>query len=585
MLQIQDSENLNILFSNLLIEELVRLNVLYYCISPGSRSAPLTIAADRHKKTQTKIVYDERGAAFHALGYARATKKAAVLICSSGTAAANYYPAVIEAFQENLPMIVLSADRPVELRNTGANQTINQVDLFGKYTKYFIDLPGPENTKDASFILNIIDDAYSAATAIDAGPVHINCPFREPLSPNKLPWPDNYLSPVKLWLKSSNPYKYKPNKYKPLMKSDLSFVTNIFNKSTDGIILCGRNENQEDLKAILKLAENIRWPIFADITSGLKLNPSPAIIHHFDSLLMDETLSDKLLKLPIIHFSGQFVSKRLLQFLEKFQGEHVHISETSKKIDPAKSVCKHIIHPPHKFIEKLLLELNRTRFSNLLAEVILLNKKVNHEIISFLESTSGQINEISIINLIIENIIRNSSLFISSSMPIRDMDKFALPLKKTITIGANRGASGIDGTIASAIGFALGSKKPTTLLIGDLAFLHDQSSLAMLNNLDIPITIILINNQGGGIFSFLPIAEYKDVFEKNFATPHNLSFKNLAEQFGLNYFTPITSHAFVSIYRQAQTRKIPTLIEIKSDREQNYQFHKQLDAQIKSKLL
>ncbi|MCK5343875.1 MAG: 2-succinyl-5-enolpyruvyl-6-hydroxy-3-cyclohexene-1-carboxylic-acid synthase, partial [Candidatus Heimdallarchaeota archaeon] len=168
---------MNLLWANIIIDELSRHKVNYFCISPGSRSTPLTITATKHPQAKTKIIYDERGAAFHALGYARATKIPAVLICTSGTAAANYYPAVIEAFQENIPMIILSADRPSELRNTGANQTIDQVKLFGKYTRCFIDLPCPSDKNEPSFLLKTMDHVISKSTSVNAGPVHINCMF------------------------------------------------------------------------------------------------------------------------------------------------------------------------------------------------------------------------------------------------------------------------------------------------------------------------------------------------------------------------------------------------------------------------
>lgn len=585
MPEIQNSENLNILYSNLIIEELVRLNVTYFCISPGSRSAPLTIATARNSKTETCIIYDERGAAFHAIGYARASKRPAVLICSSGTATANYYPAVIEAYQENIPLIILSADRPAELRNTGANQTIDQVNLFGKYSMFFADLPCPEEREDAAFILNIIDDAFSAATAINAGPVHLNCQFREPLSPKKLPWPESYIANIKLWIITDKPFTSSTKENPTIAKRDISSIVKIVNESPAGLILTGRNEQPDDQKAILKCAEKTGWPIFADITSGLRFNPSPFIIHHFDILLMDENFLNKLKGLPILHFGGQFVSKKLLNFLEQHKGDHIHISDTSKIIDPAKSVTLKVQNSICAFIENLLPNLQQKKRSSLLDEAQNLNNSVQSEVVSFSVEHEGSLNEISVINLITRHIKDDSSLFIASSMPIRDMDKFAQPVGKSITIGANRGASGIDGTIASAVGFAVGSKKPTTLLIGDLAFLHDQSSLVILSEMDIPLTIVLINNQGGGIFSFLPISDHKDVFERNFGTPHNLSFKNLAEQYSMNYFTPKTNNNFCEVYQKCQSDKTSTLIEIKSERKENYELHKNIDARIKLKLV
>ena len=286
----------------------------------------------------------------------------------------------------------------------------------------------------------------------------------------------------------------------------------------------------------------------------------------------------------ILHFGEQFVSKRLLKFLEESKGEHIRISKYGKTIDPANSVKSHFQYSPKIFIDELLPKLKKNSPSAFLKEIQQQNNIITNEISSFTHKHTKQVNEISIINLVTQNIKDHSSLFIASSMPIRDMDTFALATEKTIAIGANRGASGIDGTIASAAGFAAGHQKPTTLLIGDLAFIHDQSSLITISKDAVPLIIILINNQGGGIFSFLPISNYKDVFEDNFATPHKLSFKNLAEQYGLNYFTPKTNADFIKTYNNCQTNNKPALIEIKSDRRTNYKIHKNFEFHLKEKL-
>jgi len=203
---IKNSANINQLWANIIVEELVRHKINYFCISPGSRSTLLTIAAARHSKVKSKIIYDERGAAFHALGYARATKTPAVLICTSGTAVANYYPAIIEAFQENLPVIILSADRPPELQNRGANQAIDQKNIYGKYTKHNINFPCPSIEKSPVYVLQEINKAIQQSITIEAGPVHVNCMFREPLSSSKESWPQSYINDIENWMTKEEPF-------------------------------------------------------------------------------------------------------------------------------------------------------------------------------------------------------------------------------------------------------------------------------------------------------------------------------------------------------------------------------------------
>jgi 2-succinyl-5-enolpyruvyl-6-hydroxy-3-cyclohexene-1-carboxylate synthase len=586
MHKILSSENLNIHSSSLIIEELVRFGVTYFCVSPGSRSAPLTIAVSRNSKAIMKIIYDERGAAFHALGYSRATQKPAVLICTSGTAVANYYPAVIEASQEFIPLIILSADRPAELRNSGANQTINQVKLFGKYSRFFYDLPCPENINQPSYILKIMDEAYYKAThKTKSGPVHINCTFREPLWPEIQNKPENYITQIKPWLQSNKVFSFPTGNSVSEIDKDSAYLTKFINKNNFGIILCGRLDKNCGQKEIIHLAEKLNWPVFPDITSGLRFSKSSQnIIQHYDQLLLSEKIILSLIGIPVLHFGSQFVSKRLLRILETNKAKHIHIHYTVKVVDPVKSVSKRIIHPIPELIKGILGNLTQKPVQRITKNLISLNSSLFKIIRDYSDNPSVTVNEISVAGLISKYITNKSALFLASSMPVRDMDMYGVAAEREVIVSANRGASGIDGTIASAYGFACGHQKALTLVIGDLAFIHDLSSLAMLQNLQFPFIIILLNNKGGGIFSFLPIADYKEVFEKNFATPHNFSFKNSAKQFDLNYYNPKTNRDFLRVYKKSQTQKAAALIEINSNRFQNLRNHKSLQKEIMSVL-
>ena len=579
---IKNSDNINLLWSNIIVEELIRHKIDYFCISPGSRSTPLTVAAARHSKSRCKLFYDERGSAFHAIGYARATKKPAVLICTSGTAVANYYPAVIEASQEALPLIVLSADRPPELRNRGANQTIDQANIFGKYSRYFTEMPCPSIENPAGFVLQEINQAIKKCMADNGGPVQVNCMFREPLAPQKEQWPASYINDISEWLKDNKPFFEIEKDIVQANETSFDEIVTMLNDNKKGIILLGRCEDAQSRKAVVDLAEHCGWPVFPDITSGLRLNSnSDKVIHYFDQLLLSENLRDRLSNLPVLHFGGQLVSKRLLKFLEKHKAGHIHVMPTNKKIDPANSVTSRIPFAIDRVINHVMPRI-KTK-SLFYKDLQILSQGVHSDVLNFLKS-QNKINEISAVVSISKDIFNETALFVASSMPVRDMDMFAVPGEAHIMVGSNRGASGIDGTIASAIGFANGLQRPLVLLIGDLAFLHDLNSLAMIKECEQPVLIILINNQGGGIFSFLPIAQYEDVFEKNFATPHSYSFDKIAEIFSMKYFNPKTSDDFSSLFSQYQYSKKPTLIEIKTNREENYRLHKNLQEQILSKL-
>ena len=577
--------NINSLWGALIIEELIRNGIDYFCISPGSRSSPLTIAAARNTNAKTKICFDERAAAYHGIGYSRASGKPAVLISTSGTAAANYLPAIIESSLECLPLIVLTADRPPELRFTGANQTIDQVNLFGKYVRWHFDMPCPDESIKLQTVLTTVDHAVHFATAPNGGPVHLNCMYREPLAPSKVPFDKTLLNTLQDWEKNKSPFTKYINPVTTPDNTGLNDLVTLINQSKKGLLVVGRLNSLKERDSIVKLSEELNWPVFADITSGLRTSGAMSgLIHYCDQLL----LSDKVIRFLkpdiILHIGGQLTSKRFLQFIEKYSGgKYVIIKDHPFRHDPAHKAGIRIESSISHFCNKLGTKLKAQKNTKWFDFFVTRSEDVNSAINRFMDENTN-ISEPAVARLVSRNIPENNGLFLASSMPVRDMDMYAVSDAKNIFVGSNRGASGIDGTIASATGFAAGIDRPTTLVIGDLAFIHDMNSLTLLKSAYQPIIVIVINNNGGGIFSFLPVAEFKDIFETYFGTPHDYSFENIAKQFNIFYNEPKDTGQFVSVYKTVIKSKKSAIIEIKTDRKENVKLHKTLQNKIISVL-
>jgi len=576
---------LNSIWSYLIIEELVRNGVTQFCISPGSRSTPLTVAVAKNKRLKPIICYDERGAAYFSVGYARATGKPAALICTSGTAVANYFPAVIEASQDRIPMIILSADRPPELRDTGANQTIDQVKIFGGYVNWHFDLPAPDENLPLQSILTTIDQAVYRSFGTSSGPVHLNCMFREPLISDKNTLPVINTPELNNWKISQKPFTTYHRGISNCSESQYELIASHINTTNNGLLIIGRLNSKVEIDAVRKFAMKLNWPVFADITSGLRFdNDIHNLINYYDLLLHSATVTKQLSPEMIIQIGDQFVSKRLLTFLNSLQPQkYFLINDSNKRYDPMHIITDRIEADIPHFCNTLSKMVKTQKMKNMLNDIVEKNNQIGHLIANSIDSGAA-LSEISVTRIISKLIPKNTGLFLASSMPIRDMDMYAGKNDNFISVGSNRGTSGIDGTIASAAGFAGGLQKPVTLIIGDLAFIHDLNSLALIVSTKYPVIIIVINNHGGGIFSFLPISQQIDVFEKYFGTPHSFHFEYAAKLFHLDYLNPKTVKEFKTQYQTTIHSKKSAIIEIESNREENYRLHKQFESKIRELL-
>ena len=337
------------LWANLIVEEFVRNGITLFCTSPGSRNSPLVIAVADNPDASAIVHLDERASAFYALGYGKAGGTPAALISTSGTAVANYFPAIIEASHSATPMIILSADRPVELRDTGANQTIDQVKIYGSHVRWSFDLPSPTREISPKFVLTTIDQAVYRARRSPCGPVHINCQFAEPLTPG----PDEGIRSEDLeliapWKKGNMPLTtYTPTRMS-LNDDELGPIMEKLTRSSRGLIVVGPLNRQDSAGAMRAAADSLKMPLFADVASGLRFGKEDksGIITHYDLFLRDPHLSTKYQPDLILHLGGRPVSASLNSYMEKSAADYLRVNYTPFRQDPGHKVTHRIATDP-----------------------------------------------------------------------------------------------------------------------------------------------------------------------------------------------------------------------------------------------
>lgn len=569
--RLADAPNLNRLWADLLIEELVRCGVTQFCLAPGSRSSPLAVAVLLHPAAKHLVHFDERGTAFAALGHARATGRPACWITTSGTAVANGLPAIVEASVDGVPLIALTADRPPELRRTGANQTIDQPRIFGEYVRWDFDLPAPSPEVDPAFVLTTVDQAVHRAMH-PRGPVHMNAMFREPLAPE----PDGQpLPPLPdRWINSRRPFTSYPSA--PRLIDDVSDVAARLSSIERGLVVAGRLRSRREGVAALRLAEHLGWPLVADVNSQIRTGTSsPALCAYGDLVVASDTFQTRHAPTAVIQVGARGASKRISRVIAAARPDPLLvISDDPGRFDPDHRVTDRIQGDVVQICDAMVGSLPRNAAGDWMENWRRASESVGAMLDDRLQG--DELSEPLTARLVAELLPDDHALVVGSSMPVRDVDTFARPGGPPVPILANRGASGIDGTIATAAGVARGLGRPVTVLLGDLAFLHDLNSLALLRAADQPpVTIVVINNDGGGIFHFLPIARHAEIFEPLFGTPHGMDFSSAAAQFGVEYQRPGAGQLAVSL-AGAMTSGRSSIVEVVTNRRRNRQLHEEL---------
>ncbi|KOY61691.1 2-succinyl-5-enolpyruvyl-6-hydroxy-3-cyclohexene-1-carboxylic-acid synthase [Photorhabdus heterorhabditis] len=533
-------------WAELLLEALTRYGLRHVCIAPGSRSTPLTMAAASNNKLICHTHFDERGLGHLALGLSKASKEPVAVIVTSGTAVANLYPALIEASLTGERIVFLTADRPPELMDCGANQAIRQNGIFASHPCQTISLPRPTADITASWLVSVIDHAMAN---LQHGALHINCPFAEPLYGNEEPPYDEWLRQLGDWWKSNKPWLSQPVANVVAEVQDWHYW-----QQKQGIVLAGRMSAQEGVK-VAKWAKTLGWPLIGNALSQTG-QPLPCADLWLNNPHAQEILAQAQL---VVQFGSSLTGKRLLQWQAKCQPEEFWIIDAIPgRLDPAnhrgrKLTCNIadwlLVHPAQ----------SRTPWAE---ELIIWSEKAVNCVRAAL---AGKFSEAAVAYRLNELLPEYGQLFVGNSLIVRLIDALG-QLPAGYPVYSNRGASGIDGLISTVAGVQRATAKPTLAIIGDLSALYDLNSLALLRHPSSSTVLIVVNNNGGQIFSLLPTPEEER--QRFYCMPQYVNFDHAAAMFGLKYVSPQSWTDLKQCTEQAWQQNETTLIELKvPDRE------------------
>ncbi|MGH7883284.1 MAG: 2-succinyl-5-enolpyruvyl-6-hydroxy-3-cyclohexene-1-carboxylic-acid synthase, partial [Candidatus Dormibacteraceae bacterium] len=545
------------LFAATLIDELARCGVEAACLAPGSRSAPLAMALARQPKIRLFVHLDERSAAFFALGLAKASGRPVALLCTSGTAAAEFHPAVIEASYSRVPLLVLTADRPPELREIGANQTIDQARLYGGAVRWFFDPGPPEPPLDGGRSWRwLAGRAVAMATAQPPGPVHLNLPLREPLVPDAgvipapLPGETGHLE-VRRGLAMPEP-------------TLLDQVAQHLERAQRPLLVAGELAFEPGLGAAVdRLAESLGMPILAEPSSHLRRRGGNGVVQSYDALLRVKSWASRHQPDLILRLGATPTSKALNSFLLKGDVPTAIIDPGGGWRDPDRRAALLLQTEPSSLLNGLADRLARSPRAEWLASWQQADQLASATLADLLPELP--LFEAHAVQGLARALPTDALLMVGSSLPIRAVDSFWPASSPDHRFIGNRGASGIDGLVSTGLGAAATGRCPTALLLGDLSLCHDMNGLWAIKRHQLKPLIVVCDNDGGGIFHFLPQVEHRDVFEELFATPSGLQLERVAELYDL----PLTVVEEPSQLQAALTNadfEQPTMVVARFDR-------------------
>jgi 2-succinyl-5-enolpyruvyl-6-hydroxy-3-cyclohexene-1-carboxylate synthase len=556
-------------------EELVRCGISDACTSPGSRSTPIVLSLARTPGLRAWSHIDERVAGFFALGLAKQTGRPVAVTCTSGTAAAELAPAVIEAAHARVPLIVLTADRPPELRDVGAGQTIDQLKLYGDAVKWFVEVGTHEASPERVRWMRALA-CRAVWTALNGrpGPVHLNLPLREPLV-------------LDAPLPAADPCPGRPDGRPwvthPIVPAPTELPRVPLASSPRAVVVAGRDERDPGLgQAIAAFAAAARYPLLADPLSGARRGS--AAIAHYDALLRDERLAAELQPELVLRIGDLPTSKPLRAWLAGLEAEQVTLDAEGAWHDPAGVVGARIAANPRATLAALTPEhrdggepawLERWREADrAAAEALAATIAPDGRDPADGGVARRALNEPLVAATLVAALPAEATLFTAASMPIRDLETFAAARDDAPRILSNRGANGIDGTVAAALGAAAAGDGPVVLHVGDVALAYDLTALLSARRLRVAVTMVLVNNDGGGIFDFLPVAREGADFEQHVATPHGLDFAQAAALFGARHVLAADLDTLRAELRRAADPVGVTIVEVRTERAANVALHR-----------
>ncbi|HEY4034273.1 MAG TPA: 2-succinyl-5-enolpyruvyl-6-hydroxy-3-cyclohexene-1-carboxylic-acid synthase [Ktedonobacteraceae bacterium] len=596
--------NQTYIYINAFVDELQRSGIHNVIICPGSRSTPLALAIAQHPALRIWMHVDERSAAFFGLGMAKRLGLPVALLCTSGTAAVNFMPAIVEAKLSHVPLLVLTADRPPELRDCGAPQAIDQNRLYGTHVKWFTETALPEATNEAlRYIRTLANRAIALTQAVPPGPVHLNFPFREPLTPeshtNPPPptqqkWHDRIAWQGRL---DNEPYIRVhdiPQNFAP--KATIEYLIETVDNTSEGLIIAGPLDNPTLIEPLIELAQRLGYPILADPLSQLRCGPHSHshIVTAYDALLHCTAFMHNMPPRLILRFGAMPTSKTLLLYLKHYHDcpqavidghgsweEPTQLADMLIHIDPV-AFCQDVLRMLGSHVDRHTTQDAASPWLATWQQRDQLARETLHAKLQEFEP----LFEGRVFTELADLLPDGTNLFAGNSMPVRDLDSFFWRTQRHVRILGNRGASGIDGVVSTALGISAVSGKDETnvLVIGDLSFFHDLNGLLAARLHQLNLTIVLINNDGGGIFSFLPQANYPEHFEQLFGTPTGLDFHPVVQMYGGHFRRIATWQEF----RQALTDSLTSgglhVIEVPTERAKNVEMHRQLWLAIEQEL-
>ncbi len=573
-----DYRNTNALWGSVLVETLVRLGLQQAVISPGSRSTPLTLALARHPAVESLPVLDERAAGFLALGLARRTRRPVVLLCTSGTAGANYLPAVIEAREAGVPLLVLTADRPPEMRDCASGQTIDQQKLFGSQVNHYHELAVPGATLPLlRYLRQTVLHAWERCLRPGPGPVHLNAPFRDPLPPLE----DGLAGKLRGRIDEAEFFAVLPGQpLVPPVAAEEPPAGGAELQGMHGLIVAGPAQPPDGAAyaaQVARIAGALGWPVLADALNPLRNHAGgrPECITTYDTFLRAAPVAAALRPDIVLVLGSWPTSKVLREWLGRSEVPTCLLAVDARNHDALHGRTQHL----HTTVESFARTFGPAPRSSgpWLAAWQEIEGRTRKELDRGL-GRARRTFEGAVARHLPEWLPPGTALFVANSMPVRDLEYFWPANGRGHAVFFNRGANGIDGTLSTAMGVAHGGR-PTVLLTGDLALLHDTNGFLFTPQLRGSLTIVLINNHGGGIFGHLPVAKFADTFEKFFATPQEVNFRRLASAYGVRH-TLIRDLAHLA----GRLRRLPVqgvrLLEVRTDRRHDASFRQKLFARV-----